>query len=113
MNMNIVDLDFDLGKIYCPFCASRIDDLDRDLCKHVLFAVVQGNFYYYSEKIKKETNLTGGEVRFYELSLQERNEIGTPEEIISSVRSEFPNYVEFRYVESEDVISIGLSGGED
>ena len=113
MKMNVVHLDFDPGKIYCPFCASRVDDPDQELCGHVLFVVAQGNFDYYSETFKKEANLTGGENHFYELSLQERNEIGTPDEITSSVRSKFSNYVEFRFVEGEDVISIGLSGGED
>ena len=109
MHQNIIELkNWYAQPVHCPFCGSGLNPHESFACKHQLYLVFDGAFYYIRERFAHELNLPDGDLDSGDIVF-DKNIYGSTYDILDRAHGKIPNLVEFRIDNVSDMAHAGFA----
>ena len=109
MHQNIVELkNWYAQPIHCPFCVIALDPHESFACKHQLYLVFQGAFYYIAERFAHALELPDKKLDSGDLIFDEEA-YGSTYDILERAHGRIHNLMEFRIDNVSDDACVGFA----
>jgi len=94
--------------VHCPFCGVAIMPSEETWCKHLLYAIVGGNFAFRSARFNAQLPGEADDLG-PEFSLKDRGSMGAPISVAKDVLETMPNGTEFEICDPADSTFLGFA----
>lgn len=100
--------------IHCPFCGAASPPESQDDCKHLLYAILGGNFVARSARFNRLLGIpNSAEFDEPEFTLNDKKRWGDPRTVAKKIRSQLLVSMEYQIVDPNDCAYVAFAAYEE